>query len=171
MEIQVPWAASSIPDLECHSHSAEQTISLGMRLGEQLQPGDLLLLQGDLGSGKTHLVKGIAQGLGADALVTSPSFVLINEYPAGPRWPGLRIYHIDLYRLQHPAELQGIGIEEIWSGQDICLIEWPERAADALPAAHLTVVLRYVGENGRLVHLFARGTRYQQLVDDFRRAI
>lgn len=97
--------------LDFISHSPAQTIRVGQRLGELLQQGDLVLLLGEFGAGKTHFVKGIAQGLGSDDLVTSPSFVLMNEYRAGGERKRLPIYHTDLYRIESSAELEGIGLD------------------------------------------------------------
>lgn len=154
--------------LDFISHSAAQTVRIGQRLGEQLQRGDVVALVGNLGVGKTHLVKGIAQGLGSTDLVTSPSFVLVNEYRPGLRWREMRIYHADLYRIDDPAELAGIGLEEIWYGQDICLVEWAERAADWLPEDYLTVHMDYLDETKRVVRLVPRGERYQTLVESFK---
>src|SRR4029450_4081869 len=105
MSKQPSPAIQSPRELDFISHSVAQTIRVGQRLGELLGPGDLVLLLGDFGSGKTHLIKGIAQGLGATALVNSPSFVLINQYRSGPSHERMPIYHADLYRIEDPAEL------------------------------------------------------------------
>src|SRR6266498_4141905 len=137
--------------LDFISHSAAQTSRIGQRLGELLRQGDLILLLGDFGSGKTHLIKGIAQGLGSPDLVNSPSFVLINEYRAGPAHQHMPIYHADLYRIEDPAELAGIGLEETWSGNGVCLIEWAERARDWLPQDHLAIHLRYLSDTKRVL--------------------
>lgn len=154
--------------LDCISHSATQTVRLGQRLGELLRPGDLVLLQGELGVGKTQLVRGVVQGLGATDQVTSPSFVLLNEYRAGPQWPGMRIYHADLYRIENPAELVSIGLEEVWNAQDVCLVEWAERAAGGLPGEHLLVQMGYLDETKRVLRFIPRGTRYQNVVERFK---
>lgn len=154
--------------LDCISHSVAQTVRIGQRLGELLQPGDLVLLQGDLGVGKTQLVRGIAQGLGSNDQVTSPSFVLINEYRAGPQWPGMHIYHADLYRIEHASELGTIGLEDIWNAHDVCLVEWAERGRGWLPDTHLGVHLGYLGETKRVLRFIPQGTRYQQLVEKFK---
>jgi tRNA threonylcarbamoyladenosine biosynthesis protein TsaE len=150
--------------MDVRSQNAEQTIEIGRRLGERLQRGDLVLLQGELGSGKTHLVKGIVCGLGSPDLVTSPSFVLINEYRAGAAWQGMPIYHADLYRIEDPAELAGIGLDELWTTGAVCLVEWGERAADRLPAEYLTVRLENTDEVGRMLRLLPTGSRYHHLI-------
>ncbi|NJO06601.1 MAG: tRNA (adenosine(37)-N6)-threonylcarbamoyltransferase complex ATPase subunit type 1 TsaE [Chloroflexaceae bacterium] len=153
-------------ELDFISHSAAQTLRIGQRLGEQLHPGAVLLLLGDLGAGKTQLARGIAQGLGSPDMVTSPSFVLINEYRTSKR--GVRIYHVDLYRLDEAAEVQSIGLEELWSGRDICLIEWARRAEAYLPREYLAVELRYLDETKRRMRFTPRGTQYEQLVESFK---
>src|SRR5438034_2040698 len=116
MSKQLSIAVQSQHILDVISHSAAQTIRFGQRLGELMRQGDLVVLLGDFGTGKTHMIKGIAQGLGSTDLVNSPSFVLINEYRAGPRHGHMPIYHADLYRIENPNELAAIGIEEAWAG-------------------------------------------------------
>src|SRR4051794_8023063 len=128
MSKQLQRTVQSQHVLDCISHSPAQTIRLGQRLGELLRQGDLVVLLGDFGTGKTHLIKGIAQGLGSTELVNSPSFVLINQYHAGLLHRSMPIYHADLYRIEDPDELTGIGIEDAWSGDGVCLIEWAEQA-------------------------------------------
>ena len=147
------------------SVSIEQTDALGRTLGALLYPGDLVLLLGDLGSGKTHLAKGIVAGLGSGELVTSPSFVLVNEY----RVQDITIYHADLYRIESPDELLGIGLEEAWGGPNISLVEWADRAGARLPAEHLAVHLRYLDETTREIELVAHGRRYEEIVEGARR--
>lgn len=154
--------------LDFISHSPAQTERIGQRLGEHLRAGDLVLLLGDFGVGKTHLVKGVARGLGSTDLVTSPSFVLINEYRSGPQHRAMRIYHVDLYRIADPAELAGIGLEEIWSSPAVCLIEWAEHAQDWLPAEHLAIYLQHLNETKRVLRFVPQGERYQRLVEAFK---
>lgn len=156
--------------LDFISHSVAQTIRIGQRLGELLRPGDLALLLGDFGSGKTHLVKGIAQGLGSDDLVSSPSFVLINEYRAGAQRGHMPIYHADLYRIEDPAELSGIGLEEAWLSEGVCLIEWAERAQGWLPRDHLAIHLQHLSDTKRVLRFVPNGARYQALVAEFKQS-
>ena len=94
--------------LDFISHSAAQTIRIGQRLGELLRQGDLVVLLGDFGTGKTHLIKGVARGLGSADLVNSPSFVLINEYRAGEQHRSMPIFHVDLYRIEDSDELTNL---------------------------------------------------------------
>ena len=122
------------------SHSAAETMAFGRQLAATLQPGDVLALSGDLGAGKTCLVKGIAAGLGIPHEVTSPTFTLIHEYGGG-RCP---LAHIDLYRLETPRAAMAIGIEDYLSGSGITVIEWAERIESLLPPKtkriHLTAI-------------------------------
>jgi tRNA threonylcarbamoyladenosine biosynthesis protein TsaE len=150
--------------LELTTTDVEETIAFGRALGALLRCGDLVVLYGDLGAGKTHLAKGIVAGLGSDDLVNSPTFVLINQYRAGAQHGYAPIYHADLYRVDEPGELEGIGIEEAWAGEGFCLIEWPERAGAALPFDRLAIELREIGATARTVRLTAYGARYSELL-------
>jgi tRNA threonylcarbamoyladenosine biosynthesis protein TsaE len=161
-------AVQAVNELDFISHSPAQTERVGQRLGEHLRQGDLLLLVGTFGVGKTHLSKGIARGLGSDDLVTSPSFVLVNEYRAGPQHRRIPIFHVDLYRLADEAELTTIGLEELWSGDGVCLVEWPERAQAMLPADHLAIHIQHLSETKRRLHLAPHGARYVGLVNTFK---
>jgi tRNA threonylcarbamoyladenosine biosynthesis protein TsaE len=163
-------AIQSAHVLDFISHSVAQTLRIGQRLGELLQRGDLVLLLGDFGSGKTHLIKGIVQGLGSDDLVNSPSFVLINEYRAGVRHQQLPIFHADLYRIEAAEELAGIGLEEAWSANGVCLIEWAERAQGWLPQEHLAIHLQYLSDTKRVLRFVPHGPRYQALVAEFKKS-
>lgn len=114
--------------------SPEATESLGRRIGAHLRPGDTVALVGPLGSGKTVLARGLALGAGATGHMASPSFVVIREY-AGP----VRVYHADLYRLEHPGDLAHLGLEELMDGDGIVIVEWADRAPWILAANHLWV--------------------------------
>jgi tRNA threonylcarbamoyladenosine biosynthesis protein TsaE len=118
-----------VKHLPAQTASPAETIKLGERLSRELQPGDVVALYGDLGSGKTHLVKGIAAGLGLDpADAASPTFVLVHEYPTRPP-----LYHFDAYRIERPAEFAAIGFAEYAGADGICVVEWPERIEPLLP--------------------------------------
>lgn len=131
------------------------TQALGRKLGQSLPAGSVLLLEGDLGSGKTSLVQSIGQGLGITDMIVSPTFTLINEYHAGR----LPLYHLDLYRLP-PAEVSDLYIDAYWEGIDfplgIVAIEWPERLSD-WPEHHIHIQLQYQGE-GRQAILTTQGS-------------
>ena len=149
--------------LDFISHSEAQTRRLGVRLAGLLQPGDVLALVGDLGSGKTRWAQGICRGLEVTDQVVSPTFTLVNEYQG--RWP---VYHIDLYRLHDSAEMLTFGLEEYLYGSGISLIEWADRARDFLPDDHLVVELYYLEESKRRVVLRPHGKRFVKLLEIFK---
>jgi tRNA threonylcarbamoyladenosine biosynthesis protein TsaE len=156
--------------LDCVSHSPAQTTRIGQRLGERLRAGDLVLLLGDFGAGKTQMVKGIALGLGSDDLVNSPSFVLVNEYRAGATHGRMPIYHVDLYRVEDERELAGIGLDELADSDGVCLIEWAERAERQLPGTYLAVQLDYLGETKRTLRFVPHGARYEVLLEGLKQS-
>jgi len=149
--------------LDFISHSEAQTRRLGVRLAALLQPGDVLALVGDLGTGKTRWVQGICRGLDVTDLVVSPSFTLVNEYEG--RWP---VYHIDLYRLADAVETLTFGLEEYLYGSGISLIEWADRATDYLPSDYLTIELYHLEETKRRVVLRPYGQRFVTVVEAFK---
>ena len=147
--------------LDFVSHSAAQTRRLGVRLGLLLQPGDIICLEGELGTGKTCLTQGIAAGLGVGPQyrVTSPTFTLINEYPAR-----VALAHIDLYRLEDIDEMVEIGLEHYLGGDSVCVIEWVERCEALLPDEHLRVHIAVTGDQSRRFEAIAHGERHRGLV-------
>jgi tRNA threonylcarbamoyladenosine biosynthesis protein TsaE len=169
MSVRNIHTVRSLHVLDFVSHSVAQTIRVGQRLGELLQRGDVVALRGDLGVGKTHLIKGIVQGLGSTDVVNSPSFVLINQYRADARRGGMPISHADLYRIERPAELHGVGLEEALDSDGVCLIEWADRAEAVLPAERLDVHLVHLSETKRVVRITPRGRRYEDLVDTLKK--
>src|SRR5262245_8410415 len=148
--------------LELESHSVADTEALGRRLGTLLFQGAVVALIGPLGAGKTQLVRAIAEGLGvADSrIVSSPTFVLIQEY-AGR----LPICHFDAYRLRGPAEFAELGTHEYFQGDGVCLVEWADRVESCLPAEHLHIDIAIIGETSRRFTLEARGDRYETLLN------
>jgi tRNA threonylcarbamoyladenosine biosynthesis protein TsaE len=133
------------------THSAEQTIAFGRTLAELLTPPKLVLLRGDLGAGKTTLVKGIAAAFDAAAEedVTSPTFTLVHEY----RGPRANLYHIDLYRIDTPRELETLGLEDLRSENCILLIEWGEKFPRLQRDRDVEIALEREGENGRRIKI------------------
>jgi tRNA threonylcarbamoyladenosine biosynthesis protein TsaE len=139
-----------VPTLELISHSPDETIALGEALASLLRDGDVLLLHGDLGAGKTTLAKGIASALGIEDVVSSPSFSLVNEYDTRLASAVSRLYHLDLYRLQSEGDLATIGFEDLVAPADgVTLVEWPERAATALPERFLLIEIETVAPDSR----------------------
>lgn len=138
---------------ETRTTSPQATQRLGARIARGLMPGAVVGLFGELGSGKTCLVQGVCRGLGVKDRVTSPSFVVINEYAGCLAGCAVPVYHLDLYRLADPAELYELGYEEYLYGDGICLIEWAERAGEVLPNEALRVYLTYVSDHERDVAL------------------
>ena len=127
-----------------HTRSEEETIALGETLAAELPPRAVVLLIGNLGAGKTTLAKGIVKGLGAaqPEEVSSPTFTLIHEYSPS-------VYHIDLYRLDHPSQVATLGLDEIFDRQAVVLIEWGERFPQLMPENRIEIHLRTMGEDSR----------------------
>jgi tRNA threonylcarbamoyladenosine biosynthesis protein TsaE len=137
---------------EYTSHSAEDTIELGRQMATQLQHAHVVLLRGDLGAGKTTLAKGIAEGFGAAEAddVTSPTFTLIHEYHG----PDKDVYHIDLYRLEKPGELDSLGLDDLMTEErNVLLIEWGEKFPRILQQKDAEIVIRRVGHDERKLRL------------------
>jgi len=148
--------------LNLSTGNEQETRDVGKILGRDLMPGDLLALTGDLGSGKTCLTQGIARGFHVPETenVRSPTFILLNIYRG--RHP---LFHMDLYRLQDPEELEDLGYREIFFGEGVTVIEWAERARDLLPGDRLHIHLSFLGENRRRMALEALGDRFRERRD------
>ena len=133
------------------THSTAETISFGRQLAPELSPPLLVLLRGDLGAGKTTLVKGIAEGFQAASAedVTSPTFTLVHEY----RGPRATLYHIDLYRIDTERELETLGLDDLLSSDSILLIEWGEKFPRFVRDRDVEIVLERVGEDDRRIYL------------------
>ena len=125
--------------------SAAETTGLGRALSAQLETGDVVAFYGDLGAGKTTMIKGVAAGLGVTGVVKSPSFVIATEY-AG-RIP---VYHVDLYRLNENSDFESIGLDSYLEGNGVCLIEWAERAEKVLPQRAIRVRMSVEGAGRRI---------------------
>ena len=153
--------------IEFFSRSPSQTKRVGMRLGALLQVGDLVCLSGDLGSGKTTLVQGIAQGWGSPYLVTSPTFVLVNQY----RKPnGLDLFHLDAYRLQSSQEAFDLDLDGMLESGAL-VVEWPENIRAALSAEHLWIDLSWVDVEQRYLVFNPFGERFVTLLVEFRKQV
>jgi tRNA threonylcarbamoyladenosine biosynthesis protein TsaE len=142
------------------SECPEETHRLGVKLGELLQPGDVVGLVGELGAGKTCLVAGVAEGMGVgdEIYVSSPTFTLVNEYPGR-----FAMVHIDYYRLTEEEDLLEVGVDEYFRGESACLVEWFDRFPGAAPPDHLVVRFAVTGPTGRRLELDPQGERPRAL--------
>jgi tRNA threonylcarbamoyladenosine biosynthesis protein TsaE len=138
-----------ITSQQLETHSLDETLEFGKRLAQELQRGDVIALSGELGAGKTALVKGIARGLDITVDVTSPTFTLIHEY-AGGRMP---LYHVDLYRLDGISQALAIGIEDYLNGAGVTVIEWAERIASLLPPHTTRIRIESLAESTRRIEV------------------
>ena len=140
------------------THSAEETTDLGRRLAGELRPPKLVVLRGELGAGKTTLIKGIAQGFQAASQenVTSPTFTLIHEY----RGPGVIVYHVDLYRVDTQRELDTLGIDDLFDENSVVLIEWGEKFGRFLRERDVEITIERLGENDRNITFTTEARRH-----------
>ncbi|MCH8201454.1 MAG: tRNA (adenosine(37)-N6)-threonylcarbamoyltransferase complex ATPase subunit type 1 TsaE [Chloroflexi bacterium] len=141
------------------SSGPEETRRLGQALGRAAEAGDVILLSGELGAGKTVFVQGMARGLGFEGPVSSKSFVLLGEY-AGR----ITLFHADLYRLESPVEVEELALEEI-SSDGVLVVEWPERGDVVLPGERLTLLFEVSGPETRRITAEATGARAQALAE------
>jgi tRNA threonylcarbamoyladenosine biosynthesis protein TsaE len=153
--------------LEFFSHSPQQTQRVGIRLGALLQPGDLICLQGELGAGKTTFVQGVAQGWGSLDAVSSPTFILVNQYR---RADGGLLCHLDAYRLESTPEAAELDLDQLLAESSL-LVEWPERIQALLPAERLWITLEDVAEEQRRLWFLAVGKRYDTLLARLRHSL
>ena len=150
------------------TNSAAQTRQLGETLGSLLQPGDFISLNGDLGAGKTCLAGGVGKGLGVTGRVKSPTFALINEYEGK-----VPLFHMDVYRLEQPEEIEDLGYEYYFYGPSVTLVEWAEIIEPYLPECRLSINIAGspVSEEERVIELIPHGERYEQLVRELMRHV
>ncbi len=140
------------------THSPEETRRLGLRIGLLAQPGDVYLLIGDLGAGKTCLTQGIAWGLGIQEYAMSPTFVIVREL-----YGRLPLYHMDLYRLDRTEEMTDLGLDDYLYGRGVSVVEWAEKAMNIMPRERLVIRISYISENQRRFRLEPSGERYRDL--------
>ena len=152
-------------DLTFLSTSIADTLAIGESIGSLLHRGDIVLLAGDLGAGKTHISKGIVAGTGSRDLVTSPTFVFINEYQTPTR---ITVFHVDLYRIESRAALDSIGLADATTGAGICLVEWAERDPSLYDMPHLQVTLHHHSASSRLIQLTSNGNSATSLIQTLR---
>lgn len=152
-------------NLKIISHSPEETRELGRKIGELARPGDVFLLVGNLGSGKTCLTQGIAWGVGTEEYALSPSFVIMREL-----YGRLPLYHIDLYRLDRIEESMDLGLDEYFYGKGVCVVEWAEKALSIMPANHLLIEINYLSDAERSFQLKPRGQRYRKIKEELKQS-
>ncbi len=158
----LPHESEQAPMLELISQSPAHTRHLGARLGALMGGGELVLLEGDLGAGKTAFTQGIAEGLQVRQVVSSPTFTLLKEYEGR-----LPLYHFDLYRLDDPLEIVDLGFEEYFSRSGVCVVEWADKAENLWPPEYLRVRFTTVSETQRRLMMSAAGPRFVELVVAF----
>ena len=143
--------------------SRRETVALGRQLGRLLRGGDVVALSGDLGSGKTTMVKGIATGLGvkSESEVKSPTYVLMHQYRGD-----CPVYHLDLFRLDSSAEVENIGWDDLLSGEGVILIEWAAKISGYLPKDYLEIEIKSAGETSRELFFRPHGARFENLLKD-----
>jgi len=152
-------------ELEMISRSPEETQQIGTIIGELAIPGDVFLLEGKLGAGKTCLTQGIALGLGIDDYVLSPTFVIMREL-----YGRLPLYHIDLYRLDDIEESMDLGLDDYLYGDGISVLEWAEKAISIMPRRHLLIRIDYIDDTKRRLLLEPSGERYLELAENIIRS-
>ena len=147
--------------MSAQSQSTLETIRIGKQIGSQLHPGDVVALVGELGTGKTHFIKGLASGAGVkrSRYITSPSFTLIHEYHGK-----IPFYHIDLFRLKTEKEAEGLGLEEYFQGGGITAVEWADKIPTLLPEEMLWIEICHTGEQTRSIEIIGKGKRYEKLI-------
>ncbi|MBE7433483.1 MAG: tRNA (adenosine(37)-N6)-threonylcarbamoyltransferase complex ATPase subunit type 1 TsaE [Anaerolineales bacterium] len=153
--------------LEFFSRSPEQTRRIGIRLGGLLEPGDVICLQGDLGAGKTTFAQGLAQGWGSLDAVSSPTFILVNQYR---RADGGKLFHLDAYRLDSVPEAEELDLDSMLN-EGALIIEWPERLGNLIPNDHLRIQLEHISEEHRRLGFRAHGKHYDELLDEIRQSV
>ncbi len=141
--------------------SVEKTISIGTEIGKNVNEGDIICLIGDLGTGKTHITKGIAEGLNVDDHITSPTFNIVNEYDGR-----LKLYHFDVYRVNDPDEIEAIGFDEYIFGDGVSIIEWANYIEELIPEDHLRITIEKLpdkGVNFRKISIKYNSDRYNYI--------
>ncbi|MBB6622638.1 tRNA (adenosine(37)-N6)-threonylcarbamoyltransferase complex ATPase subunit type 1 TsaE [Clostridium gasigenes] len=145
-----------------HVDSVEKTTVLGFNIGKLLNSGDIICLTGDLGTGKTHITKGIAKGLNIDDHITSPTFTIVNEYDTGR----LKLFHFDVYRVNDPDEICAIGFDDYIFSDAVSIIEWANYIEEILPREYLHINIEKdlnIDENFRKITIIAYGDKYNYI--------
>lgn len=152
-------------ELDLVTSTPEETQNIGKLIGELAGPGDVFLLLGELGAGKTCLTQGIAWGLGATEFAMSPTFVIVREMRGR-----LPLYHMDLYRLDRVEETGDLGLDDYFYGSGVSVVEWADKAMPLMPVEHLTIVLEHVSDAKRRIRLMPKGMRYETMVAELNKS-
>ena len=152
--------------LKLITHSPEQTQKLGTGIGKLALPGDVFLLVGELGAGKTCLTQGIAWGLDIKGYALSPSFVIVREL-----YGRLPLYHVDLYRLDRIEEIADLGLDDYLYSSGVCVVEWAEKGLDIMPEEHLLIKISHLSDTERNFQLEPGSQRYQEMLAQLKKAI
>ncbi|WP_443736901.1 tRNA (adenosine(37)-N6)-threonylcarbamoyltransferase complex ATPase subunit type 1 TsaE [Treponema sp.] len=131
------------------THSAQETVNLGEKIGSLLKSGDVIAMTGTLAAGKTTITKGIAKALGITDVVTSPTFCLISEYE-GTKMP---LYHMDVYRLDGPEDFINLGVEDMLDGDGVCIVEWSEKVSSELPKRTIKIEITPLEDGSRQIKI------------------
>jgi tRNA threonylcarbamoyladenosine biosynthesis protein TsaE len=153
-------------NLKLITHSPEETQELGKSIGKLALPGDIYLLTGQLGAGKTCLTQGIAWGLDIHEYTLSPTFVIMREL-----YGRLPLYHIDFYRLDNIAEISDLGLDDYLYGDGICVIEWAEKGQAVLPDEHLAIHISYSSDTERSFEIKPEGKRYVKMMTQLKESV
>ena len=148
---------------EVHTTSQEETMALGKRLGEELFENSCVILEGDLGAGKTTLTKGIAVGLGIDRVIKSPTYTLVREYRKGR----LPLFHMDMYRIEESGGASEIGLEEYFHREGVVMVEWANFIEEELPMNRLIISIEQTSLTTRSITLDAIGKEYEKWLNQF----
>ena len=148
---------------ELYTNCFEETQAVGRLIGSNAGPGDVLLLSGGLGAGKTCLTQGVLWGLGSEDFVRSPTFVLISKYTAR-----INLYHMDLYRLDTVEHIEDLGIDEYLEGHGICVIEWAEKGSPLFSEEHLKIQMDWEDETSRKITLTSKSKRYEKMISQLK---
>jgi tRNA threonylcarbamoyladenosine biosynthesis protein TsaE len=154
--------------MHVETNDAEETIELGRLIGSLFQAGNVIALMGQLGSGKTCLVKGIAEGLGVKdrKAVTSPSFVLVKQYTGT-----MPIYHFDAYRMKSPDEMYDIDCVEFFWGNGVSIVEWADKVMECLPDEFIKIAIRTINQTSREIRISCKGGKYKNFMKEVKRKI
>ena len=145
-------------EIKIELHDAKETIALGFKIGQHLNAKDVIVLEGDLGAGKTTLTKGIGKALNIEKMINSPTFTIMKQYNGD-----LPLYHFDAYRLE--GQKEDLGFDEYFYGEGISVIEWAQYIIDDIPSEYLKIEIKHA-DNGRIAYLYPVGLHYKEICEE-----